>query len=289
MDRTDSRGVAPTWGAATGGERAARQFAAAAEAGAAAASARGGGGGPWGFGVRVVRACKLYASQRRSARALPGGADSTTAAAYMLGALSDAEVRALLHSCTPGGARDARCKAVERALKARVRADISRLNAAGPREARADNLAAVRICDAVADMLAAYSARALASDVASLRAAAAEKDATIRALRAQLEEAESRAVKRPRSCYCNARERSRDSLNVVGVSIGTRTPVASFAMMNAVAVSAADPGITGAAAPSAQLFMGASDGFPPVSGIGHCTGLEGMAGTQWSDSSSKPK
>lgn len=184
------------------------QFTAAAEAGARAQrevdSARGTGAfETYELGLAIVRSSKLYANQRRSNRQLPGGSDSTTAACYMLGGTPDSTLSPLVARVSPCDPREERCKAVERVLKDKTRGAICSLNGDNPREARADNLAAVRICEVVADILVAYAAKRLLGNLQQLYKANAAKDAQIDQLRAQLEGAKRR---RADSCWCGAQK-----------------------------------------------------------------------------------
>ena len=136
--------------------------------------------------IKVVRSARLAAAQRRSARLLPGGGDTTTAACYVLGGLPDRSMRTLLRNASPAAPREARLKHVERALKERVRSHIVSLNGANARDLRACNLAAVRICSTAADILGAHAARCLVDDLAKAEEQARRKDATIAALKAEL-------------------------------------------------------------------------------------------------------
>ncbi len=141
------------------------------------------------LGVSIVRRARLSAAQRRSSRVLPGGGDTTTAACHALGGTSDSILNVLASAVSPTQPRDTRLKAVERTLKTGIRASIVRLNGGdASRDVRACNLAAVRICTSVADILAAYSAQCLVEDMERARAESVVKDATIAALQAQLEE-----------------------------------------------------------------------------------------------------
>ena len=155
------------------------------------------------LGLAIVRSSKLYANQRRSNRQLPGGSDSTTAACYMLGGTPDSTLSPLVARVSPCDPREERCKAVERVLKDKTRGAICSLNGDNPREARADNLAAVRICEVVADILVAYAAKRLLGNLQQLYKANAAKDAQIDQLRAQLEGAKRR---RAESCWCGAQK-----------------------------------------------------------------------------------
>lgn len=141
------------------------------------------------LGVTIVRRARLSAAQRRSSRVLPGGGDTTTAACHALGGTSDHTLNMLASAVSPTQPRDSRLKAVERKLKSGIRASIVRLNGGdATREARASNLAAVRICTSVADIMSAYSAQMLVEDLERAKAESVVKDATIAALRAQLEQ-----------------------------------------------------------------------------------------------------
>lgn len=182
------------------------QFAAAAESGARAQrevdSARGTGVfETYELGIAIVRSSKLYANQRRSNRQLPGGSDSTTAACYMLGGTPDSTLSPLVARVSPCDPREERCKAVERVLKDKTRGAICSLNGDNPREARADNLAAVRICEVIADILVAYAAKRLLSNLQELYRNNNAKDNTIQQLRAQLDNAK-RARTDSGPCWC---------------------------------------------------------------------------------------
>lgn len=169
------------------------QFAAAAIAGARAQrgadSARGAGAfETYELGLAIVRSSRVYANQRRSNRRLPGGSDSTTAACFMLGGTPDSVLSPLVARVSPCDPREERCKAVERVLKDKTRASICALNGENPREARADNLAAVRICEVVADILVAYAAKRLLATLQEVYKVSAEKDDVIRQLRSEINE-----------------------------------------------------------------------------------------------------
>lgn len=184
------------------------QFVTAAQSGARAQrevdSARGTGVfETYELGIAIVRSSKLYANQRRSNRQLPGGSDSTTAACYMLGGTPDSTLSPLVARVSPCDPREERCKAVERVLKDKTRGAICTLNGDNPREARADNLAAVRICEVVADILVAYAAKRLLANLQELYKNNAAKDSTIAELRAQLDGAKRRRV--DTSCWCGGR------------------------------------------------------------------------------------
>ncbi len=212
------------------------QFAAAAESGARAQrevdSARGTGVfETYELGIAIVRSSKLYANQRRSNRQLPGGSDSTTAACYMLGGTPDSTLSPLVARVSPCDPREERCKAVERVLKDKTRGAICSLNGDNPREARADNLAAVRICEVIADILVAYAAKRLLSNLQELYRNNNAKDNTIQQLRAQLDNAKrSRTDNGP--CWCGRSGNSSPPQN------GQKVAAAAAA---AAAVAAAPP------------------------------------------------
>lgn len=159
---------------------------AAAAAAVAASTGTNGGTQCFTLGLEVVRSARLAVAQRRSARVLPGGGDTTTAACFALGGLPDATVTSLLEASSPAAPRDARLKVVERALKARVREHIVRLNGSNSKDMRASNLAAVRICTVAADILAAYAARSLVDELHAARVESSRKDAAIAALQSEL-------------------------------------------------------------------------------------------------------
>lgn len=140
------------------------------------------------LGIAIVQSSKLYANQRRSNRLLPGGSDSTTAACYMIGGTPDSVLSPLVAKVSPCDPREERCKAVERVLKDKTRGAICALNGENPREARADNLAAVRICEVVADILVAFRARKLLESRKQLIETVSQQEARIKELQAQLED-----------------------------------------------------------------------------------------------------
>lgn len=140
------------------------------------------------LGIAIVQSSKLYANQRRSNRQLPGGSDSTTAACYMIGGTPDSFLSPLLTKVSPCDPREERCKAVERVLKDKTRGAICALNGENPREARADNLAAVRICEVVADILVAYSSKRLFESRKQLFLTVERQEEQIKELSEQLEE-----------------------------------------------------------------------------------------------------
>lgn len=168
-------------------------FVVAAENGARAQCAVDSANGDGSFetyelGIAIVQSSKLYANQRRSNRQLPGGSDSTTAACYMIGGTPDSMLSPLLSKVSPCDPREERCKAVERVLKDKTRGAICALNGENPREARADNLAAVRICEVVADILVAYSSKRLFESRKQLFLQVERQEEQIKELTEQLEE-----------------------------------------------------------------------------------------------------
>lgn len=168
-------------------------FVIAAETGARAQCAVDNANGDASFetyelGITIVSSSKLYANQRRSNRLLPGGSDSTTAACYMIGGTPDSILSPLLSRVSPCDPREERCKAVERVLKDKTRGAICALNGENPREARADNLAAVRICEVVADILVAYSSKRLFESRKQLFQTVERQEEQIKELTDQLDE-----------------------------------------------------------------------------------------------------
>lgn len=168
-------------------------FVVAAETGARAQCAVDNANGDASFetyelGITIVQSSKLYANQRRSNRQLPGGSDSTTAACYMIGGTPDSILSPLLSKVSPCDPREERCKAVERVLKDKTRGAICALNGENPREARADNLAAVRICEVVADILVAYSSKRLFESRKQLFQQVERQEEQIKELTEQVEE-----------------------------------------------------------------------------------------------------
>lgn len=179
----------------------------AAEMGARAQSAVDSASGEGVFetyelGKTIVASSKLYANQRRSNRLLPGGSDSTTAACYMIGGTPDSILSPLVSRVNPCDPREERCKAVERVLKDKTRGAICALNGENPREARADNLAAVRICEVVADILVAYSSRRLMETRKELYATVAKQEGIIKELREELGKEKRRRAEIETECWC---------------------------------------------------------------------------------------
>lgn len=182
-------------------------FIVAAEMGARAQSAVDSASGEGVFetyelGKTIVASSKLYANQRRSNRLLPGGSDSTTAACYMIGGTPDSILSPLVSRVNPCDPREERCKAVERVLKDKTRGAICALNGENPREARADNLAAVRICEVVADILVAYSSRRLMDTRKELYATVAKQEGIIKALREELAGEKRKRTELESECWC---------------------------------------------------------------------------------------
>lgn len=181
-------------------------FVLAADMGARAQSALDSAAGnvfeTYSVGKSIVSSSKLYANQRRSNRQLPGGSDSTTAACYMIGGTPDNVLSQLLSRVSPWDPREERCKAVERVLKDKTRGAICALNGENPREARADNLAAVRICEVVADILVAYSSKKLLESRKELYDTAQRQEREIRQLREELETERRKRVEKESECWC---------------------------------------------------------------------------------------
>lgn len=199
--------VTPTGPGVTGNSTPMDAFIMAAEMGARAQSAVDSASGEGAFetyelGKTIVASSKLYANQRRSNRLLPGGSDSTTAACYMIGGTPDSILSPLVAKVNPCDPREERCKAVERVLKDKTRGAICALNGENPREARADNLAAVRICEVVADILVAYSARRMVESRKELHAAYREQEGIINSLREELEKERRKRLEIESECWC---------------------------------------------------------------------------------------
>ncbi|PXF46214.1 hypothetical protein BWQ96_03999 [Gracilariopsis chorda] len=171
------------------------------------------------LGKTIVASSKLYANQRRSNRLLPGGSDSTTAACYMIGGTSDETLATLLKRISPCDPREERCKAVERVLKDKTRGAICALNGENPREARADNLAAVRICETVADILVAYLSRRLIDSREELLDKLSRHEATIKQLRDELSAERKRREAGERECWCKgSAEKNQPSAAISGMT-----------------------------------------------------------------------
>ena len=172
------------------------------------------------LGKTIVSSSKLYANQRRSNRLLPGGGDSTTAACYMIGGTPDSVLSPLLSRVSPCDPREERCKAVERVLKDKTRGAICALNGENPREARADNLAAVRICEVVADVLVAYTSRQLMESRKSLINTVQRQEQELKTLREELQNERERR-KREEECWSNGQNVGQvGSGTSVGMGVG---------------------------------------------------------------------
>lgn len=154
---------------------------AAARAAASEALLAAGTGASFDLAAAVVRSAPLAAAARRGARVLPGRSDTSVAAAYMLGGTPDAALAALLRGWDVSAPRAARVKAAEAAYKGRVRVMIAELNGGGGREGRAENLAALRVCEAIADVLDGHVVREMAAGIAA-------RDDAIRRLTRQVAE-----------------------------------------------------------------------------------------------------
>lgn len=99
----------------------------------------------------------------------------------MLGGTPDASLSGLLEKWDLTAPRAARVKRAEAAYKDRVKEIIAALNERGARESRAENLAALRVCEVVADLLDGHKVR-------EMTAAVQERDAVIEELRRQVYE-----------------------------------------------------------------------------------------------------
>lgn len=139
---------------------------AAARAAASEAILTTGTTATFGLAARIVRAAPLAEAPRRGDRVLPGRADTSVAAAYMLGATPDPSLQALLAQWDVGAPRATRVKAAEAVYKERVKTLIAGLNERGGRESRAENLAALRVCEVIADVLDGHVVREMADAVA---------------------------------------------------------------------------------------------------------------------------
>lgn len=111
------------------------------------------------LGRQIVANSDLHIGQRRCKRLLPGGDGLTTAACYMIGWLSDGELSEMLNNICPTRPREERCKVVELKLKVPVCRLLRALNKDFESGSCAEKLAAVRICDIMSDIIAAYVAR----------------------------------------------------------------------------------------------------------------------------------
>lgn len=106
----------------------------------------------------MVSNSKLHVKQTRSNRLLPGVKDSTQAACFMIGGTADSTRNALLAKMSPCDLEDYRFKAVEHVFKGKTLGGICACNGEQPSVACADNSAALRICQIVADILGVFSA-----------------------------------------------------------------------------------------------------------------------------------
>lgn len=196
----------------------------AAEMGARAQSAVDSASGTGVFetyelGKTIVASSKLYANQRRSNRLLPGGSDSTTAACYMIGGTPDSVLSPLVSRVNPCDPREERCKAVERVLKDKTRGAICALNGENPREARADNLAAVRICEVVADVLVAYSSRRMMEARKELYATVTKQEGLIKELKEELAKEKRKYVVLESECWCKGQGEGTTSRHLMSADV----------------------------------------------------------------------
>jgi hypothetical protein len=127
----------------------------------------------------IIRSTHLASSPRRGDRALPGGADTSVAACYMLGGTSDAALDRILCDWDLSAPRAIRVKAAEAVYKSRTKDLIVELSPPLRRENRAENLAALRVCEFITDMLDGHVAREWKRTVRS-------RDAEIQQLRTQV-------------------------------------------------------------------------------------------------------
>lgn len=112
---------------------------------------------------------------------LPGGGDTSVAACYMLGGTADTNLSAVVASWDLTSPRGTRVKAAERVWKDQVKELIAGLNARGGRESRAENLAALRVCEVIADVLDGWVVREMYEGVR-------RRDSVIDELRREIEE-----------------------------------------------------------------------------------------------------
>jgi hypothetical protein len=114
----------------------------------------------------IIRSTPLAEAPRRGDRVLPGGADTSVAACYMLGGTPDTELNMILRNWDLIAPRGSRVKVAEAAYKDKVKDLIASLNERGLRESRAENLAALRVCEVIADILDGHVVRELVSRAA---------------------------------------------------------------------------------------------------------------------------
>lgn len=167
---------------------------AAARAAASDAILTAGVGASFSLAAAVVRAAPLVEAPRRGERILPGRADTSVAAAYTLGGTSDETLRSVLTHWDLCAPRAARVKAAEAVWKERVRGMIAALNGGGGRESRAENLAALRVCEVVADVLDGFVARETAAALAHRGNAVTELQREVLMLQRALAEVEKGRV-----------------------------------------------------------------------------------------------
>eukprot|EP00178_Gracilaria_changii_P023141 TRINITY_DN696_c0_g1_i4.p1 TRINITY_DN696_c0_g1~~TRINITY_DN696_c0_g1_i4.p1 ORF type:complete len:476 (-),score=64.97 TRINITY_DN696_c0_g1_i4:55-1482(-) len=215
------------------------------------------------LGKQIIACSKLYSNQRRSNRLLPGGSDSTTAACYMIGGSSDQVLQDLLERLSPCDPREERCKAVERVLKDKTRGAICALNGENPREARADNLAAVRICETIADVLVAYLCRKLIQQRDELVQKIEGLENRFGALREELLMERSRREATERDCWCRgSAEKNHPSATLSAIAAQNVANVTQTHMMDVHSFE------------RNRLLVGrgnlSSSGFRSHASVGHC-------------------
>lgn len=146
----------------------------AARAAASEALLSHGTAATFSLAAALVRAAPLEPAPRRGDRVLPGRADTSVAAAYMLGGTPDAALGALLQRWDVCAPRALKVKAAERMYKERVKALIGILNVGVRREGRAENLAALRVCEVIADIVDGYVVREMVGGMQAKDQAIAE-------------------------------------------------------------------------------------------------------------------
>lgn len=162
--------------------RASPAHVAAAAAAASEATLAAGVDARFTLGRSIVGAAPLAVAFRRGDRVLPGRSDSSVAAAHVLGGTPDAVLAPLLESWDVGGPRAARVKRAEAVWKQGVKESIAELNGCPPTsDSRAENLAALRVCESVVDVLDGHVVRTMAdllrareAEIADLRRRVAE-------------------------------------------------------------------------------------------------------------------
>lgn len=177
------------------------------------------------LGISIVIQASVVVTQRRSLRVLPGGNDITTAACFMLGGLPDLYVKSLIKRIATLEARDDRSKAVEHVMKERTFAVITALNRNDDTRVRADNMAAVRICDIIADIIKCFYERYILESHLKLTVKVAEQKQEMAGIRTEIRGEKTKLMILQSKCSCAVEERFESEHPVPAAGVGANSNV----------------------------------------------------------------